>query len=798
MSDNIQRSQGRSKAYKQEAGGVPVDLGAYIGKVKNTSDLARSGKIQVYIEYLSGPDENDSKFWKDVSYISPFYGYTSPASPPTGFGGFVQNKHSYGMWFTPPDVDTEVICFFVNGDPNQGYYLGSKVNTDAHHMVPAIGSTTRSLKGNSSNPYFNDGDKLPTVEINDANAAADGPRFFDLPKPVHSYVSFVLLQQGLLDDPIRGVIGSNSYRESPSTVYGISTPGRPIYNGGLTDEDIRRRLELSANDPTTVTDSDVKIIGRRGGHSFVMDDGDLQGNDQLVRIRTAKGHQIIMSDSGDSLHIIHANGYSWWELGAEGTIDMYAANSVNIRSQGDINMHADRSINLNSQNGTLNLAADRAVVIESEAVQITGTKAVLAYSEKFLGLKSDGSLSLQAAKGGTWNGGDNMVLSAGCISLNGGSAPDVPKTTKLARNSLPDTTFQENVGWVSEQGAFESIVNRAPTHEPYPLHNRGITNSTNLASPGDAVNLSVAIEEKFVEIEDVEFDAIEAADYESQSSVNITIGTIASDQVTGMLAQSSKLVDQEFNEISSLGVGKYGFSAEQLENAGYLKPGTVEFYIIDADSSEQTILESPGVWSGFAGVNSVADLLNDENLQDSVQADLYLEGLNNLTNQGIVTGQEDPAKLAGLVTAAGKYSANTVNNWIQSNGVLSPEISVEINKLVRSGQYAVELADQKIDEQIKGVISSQSATGTVSRPGVDQAGEVIIDNQKVQQPSYGTSTNRPTRERRLTADGNVVNTDIVRTDPFVDVVIGGILTRVYGSFELLVQYYPNANVQVSP
>ena len=178
MADDITRYGGTSKAYKPDAGGAPIDPGPHIGIVKNTVDTARTGKIQVYIGLYGGPDENDPKYWKDLAYISPFYGYTNPQSPPTGSGGYVQNKHSYGMWFTPPDVGTKVICVFVNGDPNQGFYLGSVVNADAHHMVPAIGARENYV--DTGNPYFADSVQLPVVELNDANAGiTDSPRFFD-------------------------------------------------------------------------------------------------------------------------------------------------------------------------------------------------------------------------------------------------------------------------------------------------------------------------------------------------------------------------------------------------------------------------------------------------------------------------------------------------------------------------------------------------------------------------------------------------------------------------------------------
>jgi acetyltransferase-like isoleucine patch superfamily enzyme len=65
-----------------------------------------------------------------------------------------------------------------------------------------------------------------------------------------------------------------------------------------------------------------------------------------MRFRTAKGHQIMMNDTQNFFYIAHANGQTWIELGAEGTVDIFSTNSVNVRTQGDINLHADRDINM--------------------------------------------------------------------------------------------------------------------------------------------------------------------------------------------------------------------------------------------------------------------------------------------------------------------------------------------------------------------------------------------------------------------------------------------------------------------
>jgi hypothetical protein len=81
----------------------------------------------------------------------------------------------------------------------------------------------------------------------------------------------VLFQQGLNRDIERGPIRSTSQRETPSTVFGVSTPGVPVYNGGMSPNDILQKIQNNELNP-----ADAQIIGRMGGHTLVMDDGDLQ------------------------------------------------------------------------------------------------------------------------------------------------------------------------------------------------------------------------------------------------------------------------------------------------------------------------------------------------------------------------------------------------------------------------------------------------------------------------------------------------------------------------------------------
>ena len=748
MAENFDRSVGPSKRYKLDAGGAPADTGPFVGIVKNNTDTTRTGKLMVFNEFLSGPDENDPKGWTPVSYVSPFYGTTQPSASESNEGGFAQNRHSYGMWFTPPDVGTRILFVFANGDPNIGYYLGSIVNEDAHHMLPAIGSSSQVIGQELGNPYFSSSSRLPVVEFNDNNKGLrENPRFFNSAKPVHQVQAYVLLQQGLLNDAVRGTIGSHSYRESPSTVFGLSTPGRPIYQGGYNSQNLQAKLAQDANSPGSVPVESMKVVGREGGHSIVLDDGDINGDDQLVRIRTSKGHQILLSDSGDTLYISHANGQSWFELGSEGTVDIYAANSVNIRS-GDINFHADRNININGS--AVNIASASAMNLQAKQLQLTGDNNIQMYSETYIGIKSDGTLSLQSSKTGSWEGGTNMTLSAGCINLNGGKAPTVPKTTPIPKQKLPDTKFVQNTGWVVEAGKIESVVTRAPTHEPWPLHNTGVSKTTSYAQSTET-ELPLAVKTKINDTQNAEFVPVTTEAFETQNAPDVSIGTLQPEHIKGMLAQADIGVAQTFNTISNdIGVGKYGFSAEQLEKSGYLKAGTTEFFLEDGAANLSTVLQSSSVWSGKNGVENLTGVLGDESLQDIIKTDLYIDSFNELRTQGIITGSESPSDLSSLVEPVSQFGTTKVKSWLD-NSIGDTETVNKITKSVRSAQYSTDLVNQKLSEYEKGFSIPTGSTNTVSRTTVDSSATTVITETKVTPPSY-SRTRTSTRSTANSAE----------------------------------------------
>ena len=66
---------------------------------------------------------------------------------------------------------------------------------------------------------------VPAGEVNRASPGYDNINHDNFPKPIHPFAE-TLKTQGLISDTIRGTTSSSARRETPSQVFGISTPGR--------------------------------------------------------------------------------------------------------------------------------------------------------------------------------------------------------------------------------------------------------------------------------------------------------------------------------------------------------------------------------------------------------------------------------------------------------------------------------------------------------------------------------------------------------------------------------------------
>ena len=323
--------------------------------VKNNIDPTRSGRLQVWIPDLGG-DEDNSKNWRIVSYASPFYGTTYQPTRSKN-NKFDEVKHTYGMWFVPPDVGNQVICTFIAGDPNRGFWFACILDRRGQYSLPSHAggqegvdfdvSTIKSsaLKSAIYSAKKNGSVFMPLTEFNPYKKSSQDPQ--DRKKAVHEYQAIQYLQQGLANDPVRGARPSSAQRDMPSQVFGISTPGKSASPGK------------------------GQVFEREGGSSIVMDDGndrrlrkykpsegpseyvDLENNeqgglvnwpeDESFRIRTRTGHQILLHNSEDLIYITNSTGTAWMEFTSNGKIDIYCKDSISIHSEQDFNFEIGRA-----------------------------------------------------------------------------------------------------------------------------------------------------------------------------------------------------------------------------------------------------------------------------------------------------------------------------------------------------------------------------------------------------------------------------------------------------------------------
>lgn len=696
MPQDYIKKKGAVKSSKNTAGGSNVYSAPVFGIVKDNIDPLRSGRIKVFIGEPGAKNANIPTSWVTVRFLSSFFGKVEPTAPQTGLGTYKENSSSYGQWQSPPDIGTVVLCVFVNGDPNYGFYLGGVLEPELLQMIPAIGSSdyvvanegqTRSLSGTT---------RLPVTNINTNNKKnADSDNFNKTARPVHSYTASIMSQQGIIRDPIRGPISSSASREPASRVgWGVSTPGRPIYEGGYTDETLGNNLNEDNSEK-------LKIISRRGGHSIVMDDGDLIGNDQLIRIRTALGHQILMSDDGQTLMILHSNGQSYIELGKEGTVDIYTTNSFNVRSQGDINFHADQHMNFHAGE-KMNFYANSVQMESEENIKLRSGKDINQYSLGDVTTKSEGSIALTSTKETSVASVGSVFATGAKINLNTGKCGLEPKKlNSFQLNAQTDTLFDETTGFSAAPGKLMTITTRTPAHAPWVNAGQGVDVKVNLnasaqfpSRPNQAVintnNQAAELSSRPPSLSTISSVPSVAPVSESVNTgaTNAVLGAVATSSATGPL-QSSVKYGASIADGGEGIVGSFSLNPTQMSTAGVTKPGSDYMINVITKSTGNVAHAYPScVFTGAPGAPDINTFATEVSSQSTALSSVSQKAQTELTKAGVISGKESTSQLAGLITGAAisgtirtidaisKLSNGSSTSLVDSSGLYSGKIDV--------------------------------------------------------------------------------------------------------------------------
>jgi|LWDU01.1.fsa_nt_gi hypothetical protein len=273
--------------------------GTYIGQVVGNTDKTYMGRIAVHIPALG---DRNSEFI--CVPCSPFGGTINqnPSNTPESKGDFCNAPKSYGLWTQPPAPGTHVLVSFIP-TLKQGFIVGSINENDLNHMMGGKASHNVKDQKEGTIAVASEATKGATEKVTDVESTK------------------FLKKQGLENDMTRGHSSSSARRETPSKVFGVTTPD---------------------------------------GHVLTMDDGDASNEHRNIRLRSRGGAQILIDDTNKFIFINNHNGDSWIEMDANGNIDIYSKGSVSVHTEEDYNIHA---------NGNVNIQADEGVNIKSGGLE---------------------------------------------------------------------------------------------------------------------------------------------------------------------------------------------------------------------------------------------------------------------------------------------------------------------------------------------------------------------------------------------------------------------------------------------
>lgn len=475
------------------AGRLP-DPGPFLAKVISHLDPNYMGLLEVQLLREVGNDSADGGQLHQVKYLSPFYGVTSVDFVSDADDDYNNTQKSYGFWMVPPDVGSIVMVIFVEGDPRKGYWMGCVLDDKMNFMLPGYAATSYNVDEPDDDNQGRPG-RIPVAEYNKIIGASTLDATV-ITKPKTPFYD-QLVAQGLIFDDARGITTSSARREVPSMVFGISTPGPVDKQPDAKQGKIGKSQNKTNN----------AFVSRLGGSSFVMDDGDdkwlrrtaptdgppdyagvehgetdgdvTRPHNELIRLRTRTGHQILMHNSEDLIYITNSRGTAWIELSSDGKIDIYAKDSISVRTENDFNFYADRDFNIEvgrnfnlkvGERHQTEVGADKILIVDANNnIKIAGNYNTTVEGNSLLtttgnyDLNTAGNNNLTAGGATNINSGGDHVETASNIHMNGPSAA----TASPAEIPEPLPTIDNPT---EDGGTLTSILARVPTTEPYPHH----------------------------------------------------------------------------------------------------------------------------------------------------------------------------------------------------------------------------------------------------------------------------------------------------------------------------------------
>ena len=719
----------------QNTRGVREEKGIVMGITKANAHPASMGNLSVFVPTFADKSrENERSQWRQVRYCTPFYSRTEVQ----GSGNSsVTTKNTAGMVYPCPDIGTQVLCFFPEGRNQDGFWFACAPDAYMMQSLPEPAFT----ENITTDPGQIRGKKAPGGEFNDKDSLTDKIKNYLSPKRAFdSDTHGILKTQGIDQDEIRGLTSSNYMRETPSELFGITTKGRRVNKDNVDIADnaaIISKLKNNADLSKLEAEAVEGRVARKKGHSLVMDDGDIEGNSNLIRFRTAAGHQILMHDTEDLIYIGNSKGTSWIQMDAEGQLDVYSKTNINLRSK-NINMHADSSIKMHAGNN-IQIVAGKTLQLEGGILaHMYSDGQAQMYGAKSIDIKSGSTLNVDGNKVGIKASG-NMDLQASCLALQGSASGAAKQKAALVLDKKE--TIQDLKGFWEAKGTLKTTVDRVPTHEPFAEH-KTTTQETLLRSlqvgnipssgtveikpkPGSSASANVddfgsigdiaasANVDNFSSIGDIAASAnvddfssignrVASANIDDFSSIKSSPGLDLvkalpnKERISAATILKQPNINVNVGDLSNSTIKN--LSAATIEKAGtggllsFIDPITsaVGKYGADAVSlikngfvRPETVfngeLANPRMWTNKLGIDGLQSFLKAENIQEDMFLTDVVDDYQNAVFSGAIQNSDTEDTIAGMVMVTRATNAEAARDFRQGRTINPKPIIGTVN-----------------------------------------------------------------------------------------------------------------------
>jgi hypothetical protein len=296
-----------------------------------------------------------------------------------------------------------------------------------------------------------------------------------------------------------------------------------------------------------------------------------------------------------------------------------------------------------------------------------------------------------------------MFINGTKVNLNSGKASTIPVAVPpLVVKAHTDTLYDPEKGFAAAPGKLLSITSRAPAHAPWANAGQGVNVQTKLSAsenlPKPASNSVAAVNVASSGSTTPGPTVATMSTVPPPKAVspaideNATTGLLAAQSTmaaTGPAAQATKtgVTIVTTNGVSEAFVGKFAMTSKQMQDGGYLIPGSSEKInanIMAGMPPERAF--DPAFFTGTGGVSTLAEFIKNIGAQTDAQTTNMQKAQTGLQNTGTITGNESASQIGGAVLAGSQLGISPVLDAIKT---VSGNIVGDIKTKLQSAQTAL-------------------------------------------------------------------------------------------------------------